>query len=159
MVNMSMLRDFLDEVQEKIVSAEPGEPYLAIPGAPENVWKTLYDYSYSELDSGDGFECTGDLVIQMTDVRNWPGWREYVNVHQSELKPGESTEKIYVKFISETEGLKTPFVLEEFVQAYENFYLDFLNEKGIEETDIEISGNVIRIITDNIAPEEDSSDE
>ena len=136
---LKVLKNFLDEIPQFLADLEPEENYLLVPGT--NFWKGLYDYTVDPLETGDGFAVNGSLKILMEDAKQLPEWDKYVSEN-----PGLTDDAIYDLVAHERPSICTPFDLEEFCSYFEEAYLDFLDENGVDPDYLEINGDTIKFV-------------
>ena len=140
---LNSIKEFLDSIPEFLGNLEPGNEYLAVTGAPEGVWKALKPYTVEENETGDGFNVIGRLAVPLTDlILRCPGWVEYKSHY-----PNIMDNKLYEQFLTDNPNFISTFNLEEFCKIFEEFYSEFLNDAGISESDIILSGNSIKLNT------------
>ena len=139
-VYMQSIKDFLDSIPKFVKDLEPGNDYLKATGMPKGVWKTLDKFSVKEREDFSGFDVSGRLAVPLSDlIRYMPGWHDYISVH-----PNKPVGEVYELYLSQNSAAVSEFSLKEFCEKFNDFYLDFLNESGIGEDDLEIfDGSII----------------
>ena len=138
---LKTIKVFLDEIPQFISDIEPDDNYLLVPGT--NFWKSLVDYTVDLNSAETGFVVSGCLKLLMEDAKQLPEWDKYASEN-----PELSDDAIYDLVAHERPSISVSFDLEEFCSYYEEVYLDFLDENGLDPDLIEIDGDSIQVVMD-----------
>ena len=138
MSKLESIKEFLDSIPQFVRDLELDDPYLAVPHY-KNFYRYLQDYKVTEL-PGAGFEVSAYRAPDTTDLILYPLWHTYA------AKLGSNDfQMIYEGFLQEYPVFKAEFSLEEFCNTFSDFYLEFLNDAGFNEDDVEVAGNQILV--------------
>ena len=136
---LNQIKIFLDEIPQFLADLAPDENYLLVPGT--NFWKALFDYSIDPTEASDGFIVSGVLKLFIEDAKQLPEWNKYASQN-----PNASDDEIFEMVAHEKPSISTPFDLEDFCMYFEETYLDYLDENGIDPDFIEINADVIKVV-------------
>ena len=151
---LGLLKEFLESIPQFLSDLAPDDEYLKAPGLPNGAWKTLVNYVIEDSDKGDGFIVSGKLAIPLVDLIMFSGWHVY-----KQANPGVNDDALYEMYIADNPNVASEFNLEDFCTRFNDFYLEFLNNAGIDEKDIELDGNSVRLVNIDLEPETELSED
>lgn len=135
---LNALRDFLEGIPQFLRDQDLDCEFIAIKRLP-GVACLPYEYSVDENAKGDGFNISGKMAPVLLDLLLTSNWYTFKNA-----KGLTDDEEAYPVFLRCNPNLVKDFSLEDFVEFFNDYYLDFLNDAGIAEDALEIDGNSIR---------------
>lgn len=143
---LDLVKEFLDSIPGFIRDLEPHNPYLEVTqDVPIPVWKTVKDFHVTENDLGNGFIVKGHLAVPMVDlITFFTGWHIFVGANR-----GRSDDELYEEYLQYNKNLISDFNLKEFCDNFSDFYLEFLNNSGLDEDSLEISADSVILKNDS----------